>query len=115
MRISEIKGTDAIQALAEMLEPISIIAQDEEVRTKARETSIAAGGSLMLKRYPKEVLQILAALDGVDAKEYNPSLAEIPAKLMECLNDEDVQKLFFLQAPKEEQKSSGDASEDTAE
>lgn len=113
--VSDIRGTDAILALAEMLEPISVLAKDDELIKIANNESIGKALSIGMKRYPKEVLQIMAATDGEEVENYNPSLTEIPIKLMDIARDEGVKKLFFSQAQKVEQKPSGDVSESTME
>lgn len=96
MKLSEIKGKEAIETLANLMEPISKIASDEEIQNavQSKQPMPAIAKKLLLK-HPDEVIEVLALLDGADPKTYEPSLLSLPLKLMEVLNDEDVKTLFL--------------------
>jgi hypothetical protein len=49
---------------------------------------------IVLKNHKKAVIAVMAALEGVAVKEYQPPLLALPTMLMEVLNDPELQKLF---------------------
>lgn len=114
MRLSEIKGEQAIDVLADLLDPIAEVLTDKEFinafNTGEQKIKIVR---LVLKKHKKAALTALAVLDGVDPEEYKPSLIEIPKKLLDLLNDPELTNLF-PSAPQTSQKiSSVRASENT--
>lgn len=113
MKLFEAKGEDAIELLADLLDPISIISTDQKVVTCLRTKQYIKAIKFGMKSHPKETLQILALCDeGCPAEEYHPSALEIPVKLLQILNHPDVGKLFTSQA-QTEAVSSGSATEST--
>lgn len=92
-KLSDIKGEEALDVLAEILVPITAIANDEEVK-KGFETNIAMCVSIALKKYKSEVMGILAAIDGVEKEDLDIDLVSLPAALLEVLNEPLVQELF---------------------
>lgn len=89
-KFSEIKGEEALDVLAEILVPIVVIASDEEVKAGI-ETNVAQCVAVALKKYKKEVMDILRAIDG---KEPDVDLLTLPTIMVEILNEPAVQSLF---------------------
>ena len=92
-KLSEIKGDEAFDAIAEILEPLSVILTDEDVtkeQTRLKKVSIA------LKKHKGEIITILAILEGTDAEEYakTVSLASLPRAVIELLSDDELNMLF---------------------
>lgn len=103
MKISEIKGEQALDTLADLIEPVARILADKEMEQAIR------GGEpklllvkKMLKGHKAEVIEILAALDGADPATYEVNLLTLPVKLLEILNDEALTSLFTSQGQKTE-------------
>ena len=94
-KLSEIKGEEALDVLAEILVPIVEIWDDEEVR-KGYETNVAKSVSIALKKYRKEIIGIFASLDGKtydeEVKEIN--LVSLPADIIGILNEPAIKDLF---------------------
>ena len=67
-KLSEIKGEEALDVLADMLVPITAIANDEEVR-EGFNTNVATCASVALKKHKDDVIDMLAALDGRSREE----------------------------------------------
>lgn len=115
MRLSDIRGEDALDLLAEIIEPITQIASDTEVaevyRTKG--SKIVDIVKVILRNHKKAVLKILALLDGEDPKTYAPSVLEIPAKLISLFNDPAFADFFPSQGQSPEETSSGSAMVNT--
>lgn len=96
MKLSEIKGKEAITTLANLMEPVSKIAADKDVQDAVQSKQpLPIIVKKLLQGHPDEVIEVLALLDGADPKTYEPSLLTLPMKLLEILNDEEIQALFF--------------------
>jgi hypothetical protein len=108
MKLSDIKGVNAIEVLADLLIPFSRIAQDPEVVTAFRDddTPKIKLVELLLKKHPQEILEVFAIIEGVPVEQYQPTLIELPMKLLDFLNDPDVQSLFLSQEQNSEVTSS---------
>ena len=114
-KLSEINGEDAIDVIAQIIEPATEIMTDAEFRDIARKKNIPKAASIALKNHKRAVLQILAALDGEDPETYCPSLVSIPLKLIDLFNDPDLMSLFSSQDHPSETQSSGPVSANTEE
>lgn len=122
MKLSEIKGVDAIEVVADIIDPVTSIMADEEVKKLAEmkpkpPTLLIA--KTVLKRQKKAILEILAILHGEDPKTYNPSLIELPILLVNLINEiqsnEELQSLFHSQPQMSSSVSSGAVMENTEE
>lgn len=94
-KLSEIKGEEALDVLADMLVPITAIANDEEVR-KGFDTNIATCASIALKKHKGDVIDMLTALDGRSKEEMlnDIDLLTLPSVLIEVLSEPAVRNLF---------------------
>ena len=103
MKLSEIKGERAIDAMADLLEPLSLIFADAEIQKsiKSEEPKLLLIKKI-LKAHKKEAIQIMAILDGENPETYDVSLLKIPMKLLEIVNDPEVQSLFTYQGQNKE-------------
>ena len=88
MKLSDYKNEDAVEVIADIIEPLSVIFTDEEIKNeKNRMKAIAKA----LKKYKKEVIQILARIDGVSVDKYECNALTLPIKVLEVMNDKEVQ------------------------
>lgn len=88
MKLSDYKNEDAVEIIADIIEPLSVIFTDEEIKNeKNRMKAIAKA----LKKYKKEVIQILARIDGVPVDKYECNALTLPIKVLEVMNDKEVQ------------------------
>lgn len=92
-KLSEIKGEEALDVIAEILVPITAIANDDEVKD-GFETNVAKCISIMLKKYKAEVMHILAVVDGKKDEDLDFDILELTGSLVELLNEPAVQSLF---------------------
>lgn len=113
MRLSELKGEKALEVLGEIIEPAISIMQDKNIVSAARVGNTLEIVKIMCKDHKREVITMLAVLDGEDPATYEVGLLTLPAKLLELLNDPEVQRLFTSQGQMEEATTSGSASEST--
>lgn len=114
MRLSDIKGDKAFEVMADLLDPIGVLAVDEDI-LKAAEKSYLKGVQVALRKYPNELKTMLAILDLQDPKTYEINLATLPRKVLELVNDPDVRVLFTSQGQMTEETSTGSATENTVE
>lgn len=111
MKLSDIKGDEAFEVLADLIDPASAIMADKEVETSFRSEPRLAFIKLLLKKHSKEITEILAILDRKPVEEYEVNLVALPVKVMELLNDPELEGLFQSQGQTE--TSSGSATENT--
>lgn len=98
MRLSDYKGEEALDKLAEIIEPLTTMFADPELQELAKEgkgTPIQYAKP-MLKNHKPEIIEILAALENESVDEYRAkiTLLTLPVKLLEFINDPEVQALF---------------------
>lgn len=112
MNLAELKNEQAIEALADMIEPAAEILADEsvaEVFRKGGQPIIAIKNAL--KGHPTACVKLLAASEGIPYEEYECSLLTIPAKLMALINTPEIRDFLSMQA--EIQDLHGSALEST--
>ena len=98
MKLSEIKGERALDVLADLIDPVAEIFGDKEISAALQSGKAPAKAiKLALKNHKRAVLDMMAALDGEDPATYQPSLFVLPKRLLDLLNDPEVQQLFSSQ------------------
>lgn len=119
MRLSDIKGEAALDAIADLIEPITEILSDSSIEASYRDPNQnnAQLISLIIKNHKQAVIDILAILDGENPDEYvkKINLFTVPVKLMEIINDPEMKSLFPLQARQKTSESFGPAMVNTQE
>lgn len=119
MRLSEFKGEDAIDVLADIIEPITKILQDDAVIKlwKQDNKTVSDAVKTILKGHKHEVVEILAAMERKTYDEYLPEVTvlSLPIKLLEILNDKEFMDFFTSQVKTISAVSFGDATENTDE
>lgn len=94
-KLSEVKGEEALDVLAEILEPIVEIANDEEVRA-GFDTNVAKSVAIALKKYKKQILEIFASINGKSVKETSEEidLLSLPSYIVDVLSEPAIKRLF---------------------
>ena len=113
MKLSEYKNEEAIEKLADLLEPACDIFADEELVKLIRNGDKIKSISYALKNHSSKVLEILAIMDNIPVEQYECNIMTLPAKILEIFNDADLMGFFLSQLPKEGKNSSGNATEGT--
>ena len=110
MKLSEIKGEQALDVIAEIIDPISELALDTELRGKPKLIMIKQA----LKSHKQAVIEILAALELKTVDEYmeTMNLLTLPQQLMDIFNDPEMALLFDSQS-QTDKTSFGSATENT--
>ena len=112
MKFSEIKNEQAIEALADMFDPIIEIASDDKIKSAARTDNKILVVKLMLKNHSRAIFEIMAALDGTPVDDYECNIITLPTKLLELFSRPEFGFLFPSQSQTEE-TSSGSAMVNT--
>jgi len=117
MKLSEIKGERTLDVITELVEPIANIAQDSDVVKAMNVAPSTADGKrtvlikriqkvvpVLLVRHRKDVIGVMAAIEGVPAKEYEESLSipKLIKDVMDVLTDEDLLGFFNSCGPNTE-------------
>ncbi len=126
MKLSDVKGERTLEVIAEIIDPIANIAEDEEASAMFKREKLPEGMTVkkflvkrvrkslpvLLKGHKSDIIAILAAIEGVSAEEYAGALNLV--KLVEDCTDLLADEVFtelFISAQSE--KSSGSVQENT--
>ena len=112
--MKERTNEEKLDLFADLLEPVGEILSDnalgEMVKTKQKPLKAAKHA---IKNHKSAVIEILALLEGVEPEEYEVNLLQLPIKLMNFINNPEVQELFTLQGQNGGLAFSGSATENT--
>ena len=112
MKLSDIRGEHALDVLADLLDPAMTLVQDEEF-LRLLDTNRMEAVKHAIKNHKKEVITILAVLDGENPETYDIGLLTLPIRLIQLISDKELVSLFQSQGRSVEQTSSGSATENT--
>lgn len=98
MRISDFKNEDAIELLADLIEPTANILSDKEIQDafKANVNKMTIAKKC-LKLHKSDVLEILAIVNGQTPEEYTCNPISILVDLLAILNDKELVDFFVQQ------------------
>ena len=120
MKLSDFKGEEAIEVMAEIIEPLAMILADKEIQTLAKQEKKPAPVKYIkpaLKNHKEEVITVLATLNRKSVDEFKKELTllNLPIMLVDMINDPEMQNLFRSQGQAIVTSSplSGSATENT--
>lgn len=124
MRLSDIQGERTLEVIADIIDPIANIAEDDKASYLFHKEKLPDGMTAkkfllqkarkaipsLLKTHKEDILSILSTIDGTAKEEYTAtlSLAKLTKDVIELLTDEAF-ITFFISAQSDQ--SSGSASE----
>ena len=99
-KILDARGEDALDVLADLLDPVTEIAQDEEISAMMRTggtATVAQFAAAILRKHKSAVVQIMAIDDGKTPDEERKVLSAItiPARLMKLLSVPAIKEMLF--------------------
>ena len=94
MKLSDLKGEAALDALDDMIEPASEIMTDTKFVQFIREGNKLKAVQYAIKNHKKAIIAIMAASEGASPDEYEINLVSLPKKLLEVFNDPEIVDLF---------------------
>lgn len=111
--LTEIKGDEALDMVADLLDPATEIMTDDDVKDAYYNESKVKAISVAIKNHKKAVKTILALVEGEDPNTYEPNVVIIPARIYQIITDPVLQDLFTLPNQNLEEATSGSVSEST--
>lgn len=118
MNLSDYKGEEALDVLADIIEPLTVILGDPAMQElAAKEAPPVAYIKPILKDHKKEIIEVLARLENETVEQYRShmTILSLPVALLSLINDPEVQNLFHSQEQSNMTSfaSSGPAMENT--
>ena len=113
-KLSEYRDEDALELLADLIEPAETIFSDKDVQS-ANSESMWKAVKVAIKKHKKEVMEIMAILDGTPVEDLHINVLSLPIKVMEVISDKDLVNFFVSQGQNMESTSSGSVTENTSE
>ena len=126
MRLSDIKGDRTLDVIAEIIDPVANIAEDEEASAMFKREKLPDGMTVkkflmkrvrkslpaLLKGHKADIIAILSSIEGVSAEEYAGALnlVKLVKDCTDLLTDEAFMELFISA---QSGASSGSAQENT--
>lgn len=116
MRLSDYENEEALDLLADLIDPAARIMADKKVEAmvKSKKPALLIA-SHILKKHKKESIEIVSALHREDPGKYRFTAISLLNDLLDILNDEQVIGLFTSQGQTTERTYSGSATESTEE
>ena len=121
MKITEYRGEDAIDLLADILEPVGEIIGDPEVEKIFQGFQKSSFNRELikhvLKNHKRALIEIMARLDNEPVEQYRKkvNIFTLPKKALELLDDEELISFFVSQGLKTGNEFSGSAMENIVE
>lgn len=98
MKLSQFKNEEAIDVLAELMEPFATIVTDETFRGLFQnKTPNIKVVQYLLKEHKKEVIDVIAILHRTTPDKLEFNIATLTKDLVELLNDEEIMAVFRSQ------------------
>lgn len=111
MRLSDIKGDRTLEVIAEIIDPIANIAEDEAASAMFKREKLPEGMTankflmkrarkslpVLLKGHKADIIAILSAIEGISAEEYSGTLnlVKLTKDCIDLLTDEVFMQLFI--------------------
>lgn len=115
MKLSDYKDEEAMEVLADILEPSIEIFSDPDIKKAYEEKDRVKGVKVAIKNHPKAVMAIMAGLERVPVEEYHCNVISLPKMLMDVINDEELLSFFSYQGQSLAEKDSGFVTENIEE
>lgn len=94
-KLSDYKNGEALDLLADIIEPVISIMQDEKVKEAFQsDNKLMNTVKAIVKGHKDDVIEILARLDDTPAKDYQCTIFTLPIKVLEILNDKQLLDFF---------------------
>ena len=97
-KLSCYKDDEALDLLADIMEPAAIILTDPAVKEAWGTGNRLKVAKAAIKNHKQQVMEILAVMEGVPVEEYHCNVFTLPMRVIEILNDQDLLSGFSSQA-----------------
>ena len=114
MRLSDYENEEALDLLADLIEPAARIMKDKKVEAmvRAKEPGISIA-VYILKNHKESAIEIVASLHRETPETYSFNALSLVNDILDILNDPEIENLFSSQ--EQTSTSSGSATENTGE
>lgn len=112
-KLSEYKDDEALDLLADIIEPASVIFADDQVKASFKDKNKLKAAKVVIKNHKKEIVEILARLDGVPVKEYHCNVFTLPIVVLQILQDKELVDFFVSAVGAEDAIVSGELTANT--
>lgn len=114
MRLSEFENEDALDLLANIIEPAAEIMQDKKIVALVRSGKpVLYAVAEILRSHKKQAIEIVSALHKKKPGEYTFTAVSLTNDVIELMNDPEIQMVFTSQSPTATAEPSGSATEST--
>lgn len=114
-KLSDFTDDEALDLFAELIEPVANIFGDKKISKNFRKNNLIEVVKLAVKGYKKDLIHIMALLEGVPVEEYHCNVVSLPKTFLMVLNDPVFKDFFSTQGEKDTEKPFGSATETTEE
>ena len=116
MKLREFENEQALDLLADIIEPIARIMADKKVEkmVKAKKPVLVIA-SHILKNNKKDVIEIVATMNGADPATFKFNTVTLLKDIVDIMSDPDIVSLFTSQSQMTDSVPSGSATENTEE
>ena len=116
MRISDFENEEALDLLADIIEPAAQIMADEKVAEMVRaEKPALIIAPYILRNHKKSTMEIVASLHKTTPDKVRFNAVTLLSDLLDIINDPEVMGLFTSQGQIMQDNVSGSATENTTE
>lgn len=110
MKLSDFENEEALDLLADIMEPAAKIMADKKVEAMFRaETPALIIAPYVLRHHKKSAIEIISALHQTTPDKLKFNAVSLLKDLIDLMNDEQVAELFTLQGQMTQDTSSGSA------
>lgn len=121
-KLSEFKDDEAMDVLAEILEPAYNLIKDNDFKVAMRgdkEKGILPNRldavKVAVTKHRKDVVKMMAVLNETPVEEFHYTLLTLPTMMLEMLNDKELIHFFSYKSETDLETPSGSAMENTEE
>lgn len=117
-RISEFKDDEAMDVLAEILEPAVNIAKNKKFvnafrGTKDEKPNRIEAVKILLNENREDIVKIMAILNETPVEDFHYNLLTLPSMILQVMNDKEMLSFFSTQGETDSATSSGSVMENT--
>lgn len=113
MKLSDFENEEALDLLANIIDPAAEIMNDPKVVKIFKERPPLFAVKEILLHHKQAAIEIVAAMHGKKPDEYKFNILTLTGDVLELLNDPEVAEVFSSQSQTGAETSSGSATEST--
>lgn len=92
-KLLEYTNEEALEKLADIIEPISEFASDKRIRVAFKESKITAI-KILLKHHNSALIDVLAVYEGIPREEFSANAVQIITMTLRLFSDEEIMSVF---------------------